>query len=310
MGDKQILIKGGKNWFEFSKSRTGQLDYVGKVADGEDVNVADYQKIESSAYFSLSQYLYVQDELNYSPVLFVSSETDISDKDSYEFLLHIGALLCAVEAKNAFLAGMLYWRRRESFATCERLAQFIMRPLAAEILFGLVYGQLNAVSEEDVPLVFDEAKKSLDFNPAKETLEQAFVRYFKAEKRVLTLPVVGTNHHHWSPYAEVFEHLFQNITPHAFEAQVKNIYEAKRNSYANLSVAVQAEPYNPADKDAIAVMIENIDAKLAGNSIHEKAGYIRATAAHIIRAAKPETMAFSARLVQLSEREIVVEIEV
>lgn len=310
MGDKQILIKGGKNWFEFSKSRTGQLDYVGKVADGVDVNVADYQKIESSAYFSLGQYLYVQDELNYSPVLFVSSETDISDKDSYEFLLHIGALLCAVEAKNAFLAGKLYWRRRESFAKCERLAQFIMRPLAAEILFGLVYGQINAVSEEDVPLVFDEAKKSLGFNPAKETLEQAFVRYFKAEKRVLTLPVVGTNHHHWSPYAKVFKNLFQNITPHAFEAQVKNIYEAKRKSYANLSVAVQAEPYNPADKDAIAVMIENIDAKLAGNSIHEKAGYIRAMAAHIIRAAKPETMAFSARLVQLSEREIVVEIEV
>ena len=310
MDGKQILIKGGKNWFEFSKSRTGQLDYVGKVADGEDVNVADYQKIESSAYFSLGQYLYVQDELNCSPVLFVSSETDISDKDSYEFLLHIGALLCAVEAKNAFLAGMLYWRRRKSFAKCERLAQFIMRPLAAEILFALVYGQFNAISEEDVPLVFDEAKKSLDFNPAKETLEQAFVRYFKAEKRVLTLPVVGTNHHHWSPCSEMFENLSQNITPHAFEAQIKNIYKAKRNSYANLSVAVQAEPYNPADKDAIAVMIENIDAKLAGNSIHEKAGYIRATAAHIIRAAKPETMAFSARLVQLSEREIVVGIKV
>ena len=309
MGSKQILIKGGENWFEFSKSRTGQLDYVGKLADGEDVDVADYQKIESSAYFSLGQYLYIQDELNCSPVLFVSSETDISDKDSYEFLLHIGALLCAVEAKNAFLAGMLYWRRQKSFAKCERLAQFIMRPLAAEILFALVYGQFNTISEEDVPLVFDEAKKSLDFNPAKETLEQAFVRYFKAEKRVLTLPVVGTNHHHWSPCSEMFENLSQNITPHAFETQVKNIYEAKRNSYANLSVAVQAEPYNPADKDAIAVMIENIDAKLAGNSIHEKAGYLRATAAHIIRAAKPEMMAFSARLVQLSEREIVVEIK-
>lgn len=310
MGDKQILIKGGKNWFEFSKSRTGQLDYVGKVAESEDVNIADYQKIESSAYFSLGQYLYVQDEMNCSPVLFVSSETDISDKDSYEFLLHIGALLCAVEAKNAFLAGMLYWRRRKSFEKCERLTQFIMRPLAAEILFALAYGQLNVVSEEDVPLVFEEAKKSLDFTPEKETLEQAFVRYFKAEKRVLTLPVVGTNHYHWSPYSEVFENLFQNITPHAFETQVKSIYEAKRNSYANLSIALQAEPYNPVDKDAITVMIENIDAKLAGNSIYEKAGYIRATAAHIIRVAKPKTMAFSARLVQLSEREIVVEIEV
>lgn len=310
MDGKQILIKGGKNWFEFSKSRTGQLDYVGKVADGETVNVDGYQKIESSAYFSLGYYLYLQDELNCSPVVFISSETDISDKDSYDFLLHVGALLCAVEAKNAFLAGMLYWRRRKSFEKCAKLSQFIMQPLAAEILFALVYGQFNAVCEEDVPLVFDEAKKLLGFNPAKEDLEQAFVRYFKTEKRVLTLPVVGTNYHHWSPHSEIFENLLQNITPNEFESQVKNIYKAKRNSYESLSVALQAEPYNPADKNAIAVMIENIDDKLAGNSIHEKAGYIRATAAQIIRAAKPETMAFAAKLVQLSEREIVVKIEV
>ncbi|MCM1321724.1 MAG: hypothetical protein NC041_07620 [Bacteroides sp.] len=310
MDSKQILIKCGKNWFEFSKSRTGQLDYAGKVADGEAVNVEGYQKIESSAYFSLGQYLYIQDEMNCSPVLFVSPKTDISDKDSYEFLLHAGALLCAAEAKNAFLAGKLYWRRRNSFAKCARLAQFIMRPLAAEILFCLVYGQFRAVSEEDVPLIFDEAKKSLGFNPAKETLEQAFVRYFKEKKRIISLPVVGTNYYHWSPYSEVLENLFRNITPDAFENQFKNIYKAKRSSYANLSVAVQAEPYNPADKNAVTVMIENIDAKLAGNSIHEKAGYIRAAAAQIIRAAKPEVMAFPARLVQLSEQEIAVEIEV
>ena len=31
MSEKQILINCGKKWFEFSKSRTGQLDYCGKV---------------------------------------------------------------------------------------------------------------------------------------------------------------------------------------------------------------------------------------------------------------------------------------
>ncbi|MDE5898356.1 MAG: hypothetical protein K2H09_03710 [Treponemataceae bacterium] len=310
MGSRQILIKGGKKWFEFSKSQTGQLDYVGKVEDCRDVDVEGMQKIESSAYFSPGQYIYVQDELNCSPVLYVSSKTDISDKDSYEFLLHIGALLCAVEAKNAFLAGALYWRRRNSFAKCARLAQFIMQPLAAEILFCLVYGQFGAVSGEGVPLVFAEAKKALGFTPEKETLEQAFVRYFKGKETVLTLPVVGANHHHWSPYSEVFENLLQNITPDAFEAQLKKIYGAKHGTYADLSVALQAEPYNPADENAIAVMIEDIDSKLAGNSVLEKAGYVRATAAQIIRAAKPEKMAFSARLVQLSERETVVEIKV
>lgn len=35
-------------------------------------------------------------------------------------------------------------------------------------------------------------------------------------------------------------------------------------------------------------MAENIDAKIAGNPGLEKAGYVRAAAAKIIRAAKPE----------------------
>ena len=30
----QILIKCGNNWFEFSKSKTGQLDYEGKLENG------------------------------------------------------------------------------------------------------------------------------------------------------------------------------------------------------------------------------------------------------------------------------------
>lgn len=57
-------------------------------------------------------------------------------------------------------------------------------------------------------------------------------------------------------------------------------------------------------------MIENIDSKLEGNPVLEKAGYLRATAAKILRAAKPEKMTFNAKLVQISERDIVVQIEV
>lgn len=85
---------------------------------------------------------------------------------------------------------------------------------------------------------------------------------------------------------------------------------AKRSTYANLSAAVQAETYNPADKNAIAVRIENIDSKLEGNPVLEKAGYLRASAAKILRSAKPEKMTFSAKLVQISERDIVLQIEV
>lgn len=88
MSEKQILINCGKKWFEFSKSRTGQLDYCGKVENPLRLNVENYQKFASSAYFS--------------------PETDVSDKDTFDFLLHVGALLCAVEARDSLLAGELF----------------------------------------------------------------------------------------------------------------------------------------------------------------------------------------------------------
>ena len=56
-------------------------------------------------------------------------------------------------------------------------------------------------------------------------------------------------------------------------------------------------------------MSESIDAKIAGNLGLEKAGYIRATAAKIIRAAKPEKMSFKAKLLRIDSRNVVVQIE-
>lgn len=47
------------------------------------------------------------------------------------------------------------------------------------------------------------------------------------------------------------------------------------------------------------VMSESIDAKIAGNPGLEKAGYVRAAAAKIIRAAKPERMSFKAQLMRI-----------
>lgn len=58
------------------------------------------------------------------------------------------------------------------------------------------------------------------------------------------------------------------------------------------------------------VMAESIDAKITGNPGLEKAGYIRATAAKIIRAAKPEKMSFKAELLRIDCRNVVVKIEV
>ena len=56
-------------------------------------------------------------------------------------------------------------------------------------------------------------------------------------------------------------------------------------------------------------MAECIDAKIAGNLGLEKAGYIRATAAKIIRAAKPGKMSFNAKLLRIDSRNVIVQIE-
>lgn len=56
-------------------------------------------------------------------------------------------------------------------------------------------------------------------------------------------------------------------------------------------------------------MAENIDAKIAGNPGIEKAGYVRAAAAKIIRAAKTEKMSFKAELMRIDCRNVVLKIE-
>lgn len=48
----QILINFGKNCFEFSISKTGQLDFEGKIENSTKINFSEFQKIEGSTYFS------------------------------------------------------------------------------------------------------------------------------------------------------------------------------------------------------------------------------------------------------------------
>lgn len=149
MSKEQIFIKNGNNWFEFSKSKTGQLDYEGLWNNNALPNVDGYQEIASSAYFSPSWYIFLQEAVNNNSKVYVSPETDVSDADEFAFLTHVGPLLAAV----------------------------------------------------------------------------------------------------------------------------------------------QAEPYNPVDKNAISVLLENIDSKITGNPGLEKAGYVRAMAAKVIREAKPSKAA-------------------
>jgi len=79
----QILIKCGNNWFEFSKSKTGQIDYLGKWENNEFPKVDGYQQIDSSTYFSPSWYVYLQDGVNNCPKVYVAPDVNVSDKDTF-----------------------------------------------------------------------------------------------------------------------------------------------------------------------------------------------------------------------------------
>ena len=308
----QILIKTASDWFEFTKSKTGQLDYVGKWENNDRPNVDGAQELISSTFYSPAWYVYIQSAVNCNPVVYVAPEVDVSDKDTFSYLVHIGPLLAAVEAKDSLLTGELYLRRREVFEKFAQLTQFILEPLCVEILFSLCYGRMNNIDPDEIPLIFESAKKKLEYDSSRESLDQAFMRYFKKNEVILTLPLVGTNFYHWDDdiVPEALTKLTDNLSAQDLLGAAEKIRNAKHNFYESLKVSVQVEPYNRADKNSILVCIENVEAKLFGNPGLEKAGHIRALAAGIIREAKPKKMSYSAKLASLNYREIVVQFTV
>jgi len=308
----QILVRTADDWFEFTKSKTGQLDFVGKWEQDERPDVDGYQEFVSSTYFSPSWYVFVQSALNCNPVVFVAPEVDVSDKDAFDYLVHIGPVLAAVEAKDSLLAGELFLRRKDVFEKFAQLTQYILEPLCVEVLFSLCFGRMLNCDPDDIPLVFEGAKVKLEFDSSRENLKQAFMRYFRKNSVTLTLPLVGTNFYHWDDdiVPSVLAKITDNLGAEDLPGKAAKICSAKHDFYESLKVSVQAEPYNRADKNAVLVCIENIEAKLFGNPGLEKVGHIRALAAEIIREAKPKKMAYTAKLASLSHRAIVVQVTV
>lgn len=201
-------------------------------------------------------------------------------------------------------------RRRETFDRFAQLSQYIMEGLSVEILFSLCFGRMNNTDEDDIPLVLDSARQKLDFAPARESLEQAFIRYFKEHGCTLTLPLVGTNFYDWEAEPEVLHRLCDKLDVDDLLGYAQKIRRVRHDFYAALRTVVQAEPYNPHDQYAILASIEGIESKICGNAGLEKVGHIRATAARAIRLAKPRQMGYVAKLARLSKRDIVVQVTV
>ncbi|MBP5452728.1 MAG: hypothetical protein J6Y16_10875 [Treponema sp.] len=306
----QILIQNGNDWFEFSMSKTGQLDYEGKWEYDALPDFQDYQKISSSTYFSPSWYVFIQDKLNFNPKLFVAPDVDVSEKATFDYLVHVGALIAAVQAKDSLLAGELFLRRREVFERFAQLTQYIMEPLCVEVLFSLCYGKMQNVDPESIPLILESAKEKLDYDSSSETLDQAFIRWFKKNNVTLTLPLVGTDFYDWDAEPYSLEKLSYNLNCDDLLGMAQKIRRAKHSFYESLETVVQAEPYNRYDKNSILVCIEGTEKKLAGNAGLEKAGHIRALAAKIIREAKPKKMSYASKLCSLGNNKIVVEVTV
>lgn len=306
----QILIKTADDWFEFTTSKTGQLDFEGKWIKDAAPDVKDAQEIASSTYYTPSFYLFVNSKLNFNPVLYVAPDVDVSDTDVFDYLIHIGPVLAAVEAKDSLLAGELYLRRKNVFDRFSKLTSYIMEGLCVEIIFSCCFGRLVNVNTNDFGALFDSAQKKIEYNPASETFEQGLIRWFKMNKCTLTLPLVGTQFYSWDAYSNLLSKLTDNLSADTMMNDIEKIRKAKHDFYESLKVTVQAEPYNSHDKNSILVCIENPEEKIFGNPGLEKAGHIRAAAAEILRTAKKEKMSYKAELSQISAKDIVVKIEV
>lgn len=76
------------------------LDYVGKWENKNLPNIGGWQKLTSTTYYTPSVYFYINKKFSFCPLVYVAPDVDISDIDTFAYLVHIGAILQAVEEKK------------------------------------------------------------------------------------------------------------------------------------------------------------------------------------------------------------------
>ena len=300
--------------YGFSRSSTGILDFV-DGASANDEELSQMQCVDGSAYFTPSWYKFLPKVLQATINVYLPCDVKNLDVGQYSFLLHVGALLLAVDERDGLLVAELLRRRATVFANFLPLVLHLIKPVAAEALFAYVYGGFRgdggfeqvykanapiATGETDVSAILLEAAKDvLKPNPEKESPEEMFIRYFReAESFDFTIGLVGAANHPWIAGIEKFESVVKTATAFrifddvAVGAKSQEFFEA-------LSTKVQAEPYNPHDHNAISVSIDDLGAKLKGMQSKSKAGYLRATGAAILRKARPSLFAYGSKLWRL-----------
>lgn len=300
--------------YGFSRSATGILDYV-DGASAKDEDLSQMQCVDGSAYFTPSWYTYLPKELQATINVYLPSDVKNLDVGQYSFLLHIGALLLAVDERDGLLVAELLRRRVTVFSSFLPLVLHLIKPVAAEALFAYVYGGFRgdsnfsqiykanvpiATGETDVSaILLEAAKDALKPNPEKESPEEMFIRYFREKESFdFTIGLVGATNHPWIAGIEKYESVVKAATAFRFFDDAA-VGSKSQEFFESLATKVQAEPYNPHDHNAISVSIDDLGAKLKGLVSKSKAGYLRATGAAILRKARPNMFAYDSKLWRL-----------
>ncbi|OWV19905.1 hypothetical protein B7990_01670 [Fibrobacter sp. UWB4] len=300
--------------YGFSRSATGILDFV-DGASAKDEELSQMQCVDGSAYFTPSWYMFLPKDLQATINVYLPSDVKNLDVGQYSFLLHVGALLLAVDERDGLLVAELLRRRVTVFSSFLPLVLHLIKPVAAEALFAYVYGGFRgdsnfsqiykanvpiATGETDVSaILLEAAKDALKPNPEKESPEEMFIRYFREKEFFdFTIGLVGATNHPWIAGIEKYESVVKAATAFRFFDDAA-VGAKSQEFFESLSTKVQAEPYNPHDHNAISVSIDDLGAKLKGLVSKSKAGYLRATGAAILRKARPNMFAYDSKLWRL-----------
>ena len=311
----KIETSKGSDSYSFTRSETGILDYAGESNPADD-ELAQMQCVEGSAYFTPSWYSYLPEELQAEISVYLPAEVKNMDAGQYSFLLHVGALLLAVRECDGLLVAELLRRRSTVFANFLPLVLHIVRPVATEALFVNLFGGFHGVNgfehvyktnamistgEADVStILYAAARDALKPDPQKESLEEMFVRYFSQKRDFdITIGIVGAANHPWVASFEKADEVVNGAMAVRFADDISKVGQKRYELYASLASKVQAEPYNPHDHNAISVSIEDPGKVFKGIRSKSKAGYLRATAAAILRQARPNLFAYGSSLWRL-----------
>ena len=298
--------------FAFSRSETGILDYAGTATPSAD-DLSQMQCVDGSAYFTPSWYTYLPNALHAEITVFIPADVQNLDANQYSFLLHIGAILLAVQERDSLLVAELLHRRSMVFANFIPILLHLLRPVAAEALFAWVYGGFHSesgfqgvyasdkpisVGETDTAaILYAAARDELQPEPLKESAQEMFIRYFGKNRRFdFTMGIVGASNHPWVDGVKKFEILSDAAISFHFGDDPYAAGKKHQEIFSTLKATVQAEPYNSHDHNAISVSIDDLDASLKGIPCKSKAGYLRATGAAILRKARPKLFRYEASL--------------